>query len=139
MEYITTMNARKHVEVFGILENNNMRRVAYQVLSLIKDLVKIDSFHGRLNLNNMHFDTQFNVKITDYGFMGIFDKEAQFTPDEGSRFDIFCLGICMLKLLGLINIDQGSDHTIDLFLENMDELKSCYTTVRILLPEISNF
>jgi len=128
MEYINIMNAKKYIETFGKLDTSNIRRVCYQVLSLLKDLLKIDYFHGRLNLNNIHLDTWFNVKLTDYGQMGIFDREAQFTPEEGSRFDIFCLGICILKFLGLLNIDQGSDHTVDLFLENMEELKSCYTT-----------
>lgn len=134
MEYITTINARKHIETFGKIDMLNLRRIVYQILTCLQELAKVKTFHGRLNLNNIHFDTQYNVKLWDYGLMGIFDKEAQFTTEEGSRFDIFCLGICILKLLGLINIDQGSDHTIDLFLENMEQLKSCYTKVRFQFP-----
>ena len=137
MEYITIMNAKKRIEAFGPMEVWNIRTIIYRILTLLKDLLKIDLYHGRLNLNNIHIDNQFHVKLTDYGFMGILEKEAQFTIEEGSRFDIFCLGITILKMLGRINIDQGSNHTIDVFLENMEVLKSCYHLVRFLFSNIS--
>ena len=136
MEHIDIMTARKYIEVFGVIEICNVRIIVYQMLSLLKDLIKIDCYHGRLNLNNIHFDSQFNVKITDYGLMRIFDKEAQFTTEEGSRFDIFCLGIWVLKILGKINLDQGSDHSIDVFLENLEALKYWYHLVSKFLSRL---
>jgi hypothetical protein len=65
--------------------------------------------------------------------MSIIDQEAQFTTDEGSRFDIFWLGIWILKMLGKLNIDQGSDHNIDAYLENMETLKNSYHQVSFLI------
>lgn len=129
MEYINIMNLRKFIEVFGKLNSDNVRFIVYKILCLLKDLMKLSYYHGRLNINNIHIDSQFNVKLTDYSFMSIIDQEAQFTPEEGSRLDIFCLGICILKMLGKINIDQGSDHNIDSYLENMETLKKSYYSV----------
>lgn len=89
MEYINITTAEKYIQEYGALEVCNIRTIVYKILSLLKDLLKINCYHGRLNLNNIHFDNQFKVKLTDYGFMGILEKEAKFTTEEGSRFDIF--------------------------------------------------
>ena len=133
MEFVPLMNAKKRIEAFGTIEVEEIRKVVYHILCVLKDLLKIDSYHGRLNLNNIHIDSQYNVKLTDYSFMSIIDQEAQFTTDEGSRFDIFWLGIWILKMLGKLNIDQGSDHNIDAYLENMETLKNSYHQVNFTL------
>lgn len=129
MEYIYSKNIKKHIEESGPLKIDTVRFIIYQLLSTLKDLMKINWYHGRINVNNIHIDEQFNMTITDYGFMSVIDQEAGFTTDEGSRFDIFWLGICMLKMLGKISIDQGSDHNIDAYLENMEALKLSYHKV----------
>jgi hypothetical protein len=68
--------------------------------------------------------------------MSVIDQETGFTTDEGSRFDIFALGICILKMLGKITIDQDSDHNTDYYLENMEALKTRYHTVSHALYSI---
>lgn len=130
MEHIDIMNANKYIEMYGVQEIWNARLIVYQILSILKDLLKFNIYHGLLNLNNIHFDNNFNVKTTDYGYIKILEAKAKFTTEEGSRFDIFCLGIWILKILGKINLSPGSEHTIDVFLENMDVLKSWYHLVR---------
>jgi serine/threonine protein kinase len=136
MEYIDIMNVKKHVESFGSLQLDTVRHVIFQILSTLADLMDIDWYHGRLNVNNIHIDDKFNVIITDYCLMSVIDQETGFTTDEGSRFDIFALGICMLKMLGKISIDQGSDRNIDYYLENMEALKTSYRTVSHALYSI---
>lgn len=133
MEYINIMNLRKYIEYFGTLNTDNVRFVVYKLLLLLKDLMKVDCYHGRLNINNIHIDNNFNIKVTDYSYMSVVDKEAEFTTEEGSRLDIFCVGICVLKMLGKIFIDQGSDHNIDFYLENMEALKLSYRSVSIII------
>lgn len=93
MEYINVMNLRKHIEALGCLEIDKVKIVTYQILKALRDLKKVGYYHGRLNLNNIHIDNQSNIKLTDYMYMSIIDREAKFSPDEGSRLDIFCLGI----------------------------------------------
>jgi serine/threonine protein kinase len=93
MEYINVMNLRKHIEAFGCLEIEKVKIVTYQILKALRDLKKVGYYHGRLNLNNIHIDNQSKIKLTDYMYMSIIDREAKFSPDEGSRLDIFCLGI----------------------------------------------
>jgi hypothetical protein len=51
--------------------------------------MKIGFYHGRLNINNIHIDNNFNVKITDYSYPSIVDGEGEFSTEEGSRLDIF--------------------------------------------------
>jgi hypothetical protein len=62
-------------------------------------------------------------------YMSIIDREAKFSPDEGSRLDIFCLGIWILKMLGKLNSDQGAENNIDNYVENMEALKRTYRSV----------
>ena len=93
MEYINVMNLRKHIEALGCLEIDKVKIVTYQILKALRDLKKVGYYHGRLNLNNIHIDNQSKIKLTDYMYMSVIDREAKFSPDEGSRLDIFCLGI----------------------------------------------
>lgn len=79
------------------------------------------------------------VKITDYSFMSIIDKESNFTTEEGSRLDIFCLGLLILKMLGKLGVAEGAEHNIDVYLENMHLLKKSYYDVSIKLSQTVGF
>lgn len=129
MEYINVMNLRKHIEALGCLEIDKVKIVTYQILKALRDLKKVGYYHGRLNLNNIHIDNQSKIKLTDYMYMSVIDREAKFSPDEGSRLDIFCLGIWILKMLGKLNSDQGAENNIDNYVENMEALKRTYRSV----------
>lgn len=133
MEFIPTPTLRETLTNCGPFEVDPIRIITYNILHHLKDLLKIDCYHGRLNMNNIHVDNSWNVKLTDYSYMSIIDKEAEFTSEEGSRLDIFCLGICILKMLGKIHIDDGVENNIDTYLENMDLLKQSYHQVCLLL------
>ena len=126
MEYIDTPTLMTHLQMYATLDIDNVRFITYSILHLLKDLLKIEWYHGRLSLNNVHIDSKFRVKITDYSYMSVLDKEANFNTEEGSRLDIFCIGIMVLKMLGKIRPDDGRDYNIDTYLENMEWLKQCY-------------
>ena len=126
MEYIDTPTLMGHLQVYTTFDIDNVRFIIYNILHLLKDLLKIDCYHGRLSLNNVHIDTKFRVKITDYSYMSVLDKEANFSTEEGSRLDIFWIGIMVLKMLGRIRADDGKDYNIDAYLENMEWLKQSY-------------
>ena len=130
MEYIDSPTLKSTIEAYGWLDITNVKFVAFSILQLLKDLLKIDLYHGRLNTNNVHIDKECKVKITDYSYMSVLDREANFSTDEGSRLDIFCVGILILKMLGKIRIDDGIDHNIDVYLEHMHLLKRSYHEVR---------
>lgn len=129
MEYIDSPTLKSTIEAYGRINVDNVRFITYNILHLLKDLLKIDWYHGRLNSNNIHIDNMWRVKVTDYSYMSVLDKEANFSTDEGSRLDIFWIGILVLKMLGKIRIDDGIDHNIDVYLENMDLLKKNYHDV----------
>ena len=120
------------------MDCDNIRLVVYRILIILKDLLKIKYYHGRLNISNIHIDNNLNVKLTDYSYPSIIQKDSEFSTEEGSRLDIFCLGICIMKMLGLVPIGKGSDHNIDNYLEDMDGLKKTYTNVSIL-PDYNSF
>ena len=132
MEYIDTPTLKSTIEAYGWIDVDHVRFITYSILHVLKDLLKIDCYHGRLSTNNIHIDNMWRVKVTDYSYMSVLDKEANFSTDEGSRLDIFWIGILVLKMLGKIQIDDGIDHNIDVYLEHMDILKKSYHEVIII-------
>ena len=130
MEFIDTPTLKSTIQAYGWINVDNVRFITYNILHLLKDLLKIDLYHGRLSTNNIHIDKKWRVKITDYSYMSVLDKETNFSTDEGSRLDIFWTGIIVLKMLGKIGIEDGVDHNIDVYLENMHLLKKSYQEVK---------
>jgi len=134
MEFIKCMNLKKRIEAYGLFDIDTVRIIVYKILLLLKDLSKIDWYHGRLNISNIHIDDMWRVKLTDYGYMSIIDMESDFTTEEGSRLDIFWLGICILKMLGKLRPNDGGEGNIDAYyLENMQMIKDSYKNVGFLL------
>lgn len=130
MEYIHATSIKTYVEEYGTFEIDSVRNITYQILLVLKDLAKIDCYHGRLNISNIHLDDKGRVKLTDYWYMSIIDSESDFTVEEGSRLDIFWLGICILKMVGVLHVTEGNDGNQDSFyLENMESIKKSYRSV----------
>ena len=49
MEYIDSPTLKSTIEAYGWLDITNVKFVAFSILQLLKDLLKIDLYHGRLN------------------------------------------------------------------------------------------
>lgn len=124
MEYIKLPNLRSFIESYGVMDVDHVKIITYNLLEIMKDLRKIDWYHGRLNINNIHINPVWNVIVTDYAYMHIISKDTDFTTEEGSRLDIFWLGIWILKMLGKLRVVDNWN--VDIYLENLDALKKSY-------------
>ena len=49
------------------------------------------------------------IKLADYGLYNCIYADNQLEPFEGSKMDLFCLGILILKVLGKLRLDMPLD------------------------------
>lgn len=130
MEYIRMMSLKTHIESYGLFEIDTVKSIIFNILVILKDLQSIDCYHGRLNINNIHVDELWRVKLTDYYYMSILDSESSFTTEEGIRLDIFWIGIWILKMIGKLRVDEGgSSNNEAYYLEHMETIKKTYRSV----------
>lgn len=57
-------------------------------------------YFGRLSVNNVHLSSVLEVTCTDYGLMNALKPQDSLSNEEGTRLDIFCLGVMILKMMG---------------------------------------
>jgi len=58
-------------------------------------LKKSGLFHGRINTSNVFINLEqnhFDIKISDYGLSNVLQGNDRLSLEEGSRYDIICLG-----------------------------------------------
>lgn len=67
-------------------------------------------FHGILSINNVFVDQNtLGVKLADYGYYNDIYTENVLDLFEGSKMDLFCLAIIIIKCIGKLRIDLPLD------------------------------
>eukprot|EP00345_Euplotes_harpa_P006728 CAMPEP_0168325262 /NCGR_PEP_ID=MMETSP0213-20121227/4592_1 /TAXON_ID=151035 /ORGANISM="Euplotes harpa, Strain FSP1.4" /LENGTH=127 /DNA_ID=CAMNT_0008327731 /DNA_START=199 /DNA_END=582 /DNA_ORIENTATION=+ len=78
------------VKYYEVDEDNTTRDIVLlmEFISMPTLRTYLDCY-GAMNLENANVDENFRIKLTDYAYMSVVDKEADFTTEEGCRLDIF--------------------------------------------------
>lgn len=110
MEPVTNMTLKEYVECYGFLDEKTILWILQQILAGLEILFNISYFHGNLSINNIFIDQNtMAIKLTDYGLYNCIYTENQLDTFEGSKMDIFCLGIIILKVLGKLRLNMPLD------------------------------
>lgn len=111
MEPVTYMTLKEYVEWYGFLnEKEQILPILQQILAGLEILLNISYFHGNLSINNIFIDQNtMAIKLTDYGLYNCIHTQNQLDTFEGSRMDIFCLGIIILKVQGKLRLNMPLD------------------------------
>ena len=104
------MTLSEYVECYGFLDEHTISKISNQIFSGLELLFHHSFFHGNLSINNVMIDQySLNVKMANYGIYNCIYMENQLDTFEGSKMDLFCMGILILKLLGKLRLDMPLD------------------------------
>ena len=110
MEPVTNMTLKEYVEWYGFLDEKTILWILQQILAGLEILFNISYFHGNLSINNVFIDQNtMAIKMTDYGLYNWIYTENPLDTFEGSKMDIFWLGIIILKVLGKLRLNMPLD------------------------------
>ena len=151
--YITFENA-KNGSLFNYLKKNTiseniLKKIFFEITNLLYLLSKLNIIHGNLNLHNVLLDENLSIKLTNFGFYEIFEKNQEkkinfflvqkmlkknndfLSPEilNGNFFskksDVFGLGVILLKLLN----NCFFENNLELDFNNIINFKSFFYDV----------
>ncbi|SOV83191.1 serine/threonine protein kinase KIN [Plasmodium reichenowi] len=116
LEYVENGNLLTYIYNNYNINENNARRILYQLINAIEYLHKIKIVHRDLKPENILLDNNNNVKLIDFGLSTIYRKNCLLTTSCGSPFytspeillgqkyeaeltDVWSLGIILFLLL----------------------------------------
>lgn len=110
MEPMSLMTLKEYVEWYGFLDENSISCIFQQLFTALEVLSSISMFHGNLSINNIFIDQNtMAIKVTDYGLYNCIYSRNTLDAFEGSKMDIFWVGILILKVLGKLRLDMPLD------------------------------
>jgi hypothetical protein len=83
------------------------------------------TLYRNITLANIFISPAFKVKITDYCLTNI-NSDLPF--EDGLILDLFNIGICLLKILGLVRIEEN----INFYDHDKRKLRNYYKHVRFI-------
>lgn len=100
----------EYVESYGFLDDVSISKICSQLFAALELLFKNSYFHGSISIDNIMIDQySLDIRVMNYGIYNCIYKENQLDLFEGSRMDLFCVGILILKLLGKLRLDMPLD------------------------------
>ncbi|CAI2361582.1 unnamed protein product [Moneuplotes crassus] len=115
----------EYVECYGFLDDISISKICEQIFSGLELLFKNSYFHGSISIDNIMINQiSMNIKMMNYGLYNCIYKENPLDLFEGSKMDLFCVGILVLKLLGKLRLDMPLD--LGELQHRVDVLKSIY-------------
>jgi serine/threonine protein kinase len=92
------------------MDENTIASITQQIFAGLELLFNFSFFHGHLSIDNVFIDqNSMVIKLADYGIYNCIYTDNQLEPFEGSKMDLFCVGILILKLLGKLRVNMALD------------------------------
>lgn len=110
MEPLNMMTLQEYVECYGFLDETSISNILHQIFNGLEALHNISHFHGNMSIHNIFIDQNtMAIKLSDYGLYNWIYTNNPLEPLEGSKMDIFCIGILILKLMGKLRLNMPLD------------------------------
>ncbi|CAI2387868.1 unnamed protein product [Moneuplotes crassus] len=105
------------------LEASKVKIITFQIMQALKTLAEVKRNHGKLCLSNIFISKKYKIKISDYC---IHNDPLAISFNDGQVLDLFNLGVCILKMLGLATLEER----FDFYRYDKKELRKHYKYVK---------
>jgi len=139
MEPCHYMTIKEALEAYWLFDEFFVQKIGNEIFKALIILKKIGLFHGWINTNNIFISIEgknLDIKISDYGLFNVLHWSDKLSLEEGSWYDIICLGILILKMLGRLR--QGEVGNIQKVFLNSQAFSSLYRNEGIS-SKLTNF
>ncbi|CAI2358926.1 unnamed protein product [Moneuplotes crassus] len=105
------------------IEPSRVKIITFQIIQALKALAGVERNHGKLDLSNIFVSKKYKIKISDYC---IHHDPLGISFIDGQILDLFNLGICILKMLGLAALQEK----FDFYMHDKKDLRNHYKHVK---------